>query len=156
MGPDLKNITSVKKEDWLIKWIKSSQAVVKSGDTAATAIFKQYNMVPMPDQTALTDAQIKSILAYIDTKSGGEAAATNTPAAQPSTASSEASAVAPAQAAGVQNPDATTQKSDFINPNTFIIWLCIGLVVAFLLIVVWTLSSAVRKLTDALKENMKD
>lgn len=158
VGPDLKGITNVKKEDWLIKWIKSSQTVVKSGDTAATAIFKAFNMVPMPDQPTLSDAQVKSILAYIASKSGGAVAANATAAAPSSDAvvpSSGSSATSTVQSASVQNVDATAQKSDFINPDSFFIWLCLGLVVTFLIVIVWTLTSTIRKLADALKENMK-
>jgi mono/diheme cytochrome c family protein len=51
-------------EEWLIKWIKNSSALIKSGDAYAVKIFEQYNKSPMPSQ-ALSDDEIKSILAYI-------------------------------------------------------------------------------------------
>jgi mono/diheme cytochrome c family protein len=51
-------------EDWLIRWIKNSQALVKAGDAYAVKIFEEYNKSVMPAQ-ALSDDQIKSVLAYI-------------------------------------------------------------------------------------------
>jgi len=67
VGPELVNIQDRAKEDWLIKWIKSSQSLVKSGDKAAVKIFNEYK-IPMPDNS-LSDAQIKDVLNYIKSKS---------------------------------------------------------------------------------------
>jgi mono/diheme cytochrome c family protein len=67
VGPGLKGVVDrVPKpaEEWLIKWIKNSQALVKAGDAYAVKIFEEYNKSVMPSQ-ALTDDEIKSILAYI-------------------------------------------------------------------------------------------
>jgi len=74
VGPDLKGVTDTISEDWLIKFIKNSQALVKSGDKQAVKIFEEYNKIPMPSHPNLTDAQIKDILLYI--KNGGKIAAT--------------------------------------------------------------------------------
>jgi len=71
VGPDLKNIQNRLKKDWIIKWVKSSQKMVKSGDPAAVKIFNEYNKIPMPDN-ALTDAQIIDVLNYIKEKSPKE------------------------------------------------------------------------------------
>jgi len=51
-------------EPWLIKWIKNSSAVIKSGDSYAVKIFNENNKSVMPNQ-AVSDDEIKSILAYI-------------------------------------------------------------------------------------------
>lgn len=80
VGPDLAGITERRSEDWLIKWIKSSQAMVNSGDPVAKALVDEYKIV-MPDQ-ALTEEQIKGVLAYIKGKGG----ATTTGAEAPATA----------------------------------------------------------------------
>ncbi len=64
VGPDLKGITKKMPEEWLIKFIKNSQAMVKAGDPAAVKVFNEYNKIPMPSHN-LTDAQIKGILLYI-------------------------------------------------------------------------------------------
>lgn len=75
VGPDLKNINGKRSKAWLFKWIKSSQALIKSGDAEAIAIFKEYNEVPMTDFSFLSDEQIKSILTYIEEESSASATA---------------------------------------------------------------------------------
>ncbi|HMN49924.1 MAG TPA: c-type cytochrome [Ignavibacteriaceae bacterium] len=64
IGPDLANVQVRRTEEWIIKFVQSSQSVIKSGDTTAVAVFNQHNKVVMPDQD-LNDNQIKSIVAYI-------------------------------------------------------------------------------------------
>jgi cytochrome c2 len=68
VGPDLKDVHTRRKEDWIIKFVKGSQAFIKSGDADAKAIFDEFNMV-MPDQN-LSDADIKAVIAYIGEQSG--------------------------------------------------------------------------------------
>jgi len=68
VGPDLMNVSTRRKEPWLIKFIRSSQMLVKGGDPVAVKLFNDHNKIPMPDQN-LTDAQIKDVLAYIKSKS---------------------------------------------------------------------------------------
>lgn len=70
VGPDLKGVNTRRTEAWLIKFIKSSQSMVNSGDPTAVALFNEYNKIPMPDAN-LTDQQIKDVLAYIKGKSAG-------------------------------------------------------------------------------------
>lgn len=78
VGPDLANVDQRRPETWLIKFIKSSQSVIKSGDKYADSIFKAFNQIMMPDQPSLTDAQIKEVLEYIKTKSPAAAATAST------------------------------------------------------------------------------
>lgn len=77
VGPDLSNIQDQRPEAWLIRFIKSSQTVIKSGDKYADSLFKAFNQMPMPDHTNLSDNQIKGILAYIKQQSGARATATS-------------------------------------------------------------------------------
>lgn len=63
VGPDLAGVNERHPQDWLIRYIKSEDAMVKSGDSAAIALREEYKM-PMPDQP-LSDPQIKAILDYI-------------------------------------------------------------------------------------------
>lgn len=70
VGPDLANVQDQRPQEWLIKFIRSSQTVIKSGDKYADSLFKAFNQMPMPDHANLTDAQIKDVLAYIKTQSG--------------------------------------------------------------------------------------
>lgn len=69
VGPALKGITETKSEEWLIKWIKNSQALIASGDKDAIAIFEEYNKSVMTSFTDLSDDQVRSVLAYIKAES---------------------------------------------------------------------------------------
>ncbi len=55
-------------EAWLLKFIKSSQDMVNSGDTGAVAIFNEFNKTIMPDQP-LSDSEIKDVISYIKLQS---------------------------------------------------------------------------------------
>jgi cytochrome c551/c552 len=61
VGPALKNVHTKRKEVWLLKWIKNSQALIKSGDADAIAIYKENNESVMTSFENLSDNQIKSI-----------------------------------------------------------------------------------------------
>ena len=92
VGPDLAGVNDKRPEDWLLKYIKSSQTLVKSGDETAIALFEQFNKIPMPDQ-ALSDDQIKKVLAHIK-EAGGSPAAGKAAAAPSAQAAKESAAVA--------------------------------------------------------------
>lgn len=79
VGPDLMGINQKMDKAWLIRFIKSSQTMVKAGDPDAVAIFNEFMKIPMPDQN-LSDAEIMQILQYIDEKgsAGGDVATTTT------------------------------------------------------------------------------
>jgi len=68
VGPDLANVQNKRTDEWIIKFMQSSQNLIKSGDSAAIAVFEQHNKVIMPDQD-LNVNQIKSIIDYISTNS---------------------------------------------------------------------------------------
>lgn len=80
LGPGLKDIDKRRTEAWLIPWIKNSQALIKSGDPYAVKIYNEYNQTAMPS-FALTDDEIKAILAYV--KAEGEKAPAAGPAGGP-------------------------------------------------------------------------
>lgn len=73
VGPDLAGVTTKRSEEWLMKWTKGSQALIKSGDADAKAIFDEFGGLVMPDQ-ALPDGDIKAIYAFISAKSSGASA----------------------------------------------------------------------------------
>lgn len=81
VGPDLKNITEKRNQKWLIDFIKSSQSVIKSGDSDAVASYKEYNNLLMPDQP-LNNGQVITVLDYISETSSGKSGAENTEVAQ--------------------------------------------------------------------------
>lgn len=84
VGPGLKNVHKKYKEEWLLKWIRNSQSLIKTGDAQAVKIYEQFNKVAMPAFN-LSDDEIKSVIAYIKAESeaapaapagGGDGAAT--------------------------------------------------------------------------------
>jgi mono/diheme cytochrome c family protein len=76
VGPALKDITKRRPISWIIPWVKNSSKVVASGDEYAVKLFNQYQKQQMPS-FQLSDAEITSIVAYIDSESGkGATAAT--------------------------------------------------------------------------------
>lgn len=68
-GPALAGVEEKMGIEWIIKFVQSSQTVIKSGDTSAIAIFEKFNKVPMPDHPDLTPENIKSIFSYIKSES---------------------------------------------------------------------------------------
>ncbi|MBD1392930.1 c-type cytochrome [Mucilaginibacter glaciei] len=69
VGPALRNVSHRHSEAWLIKFIHSSQSVIKSGDTSALRLFNQFNQTVMPDHPSLGDQDIKNIISYIRSES---------------------------------------------------------------------------------------
>jgi len=65
VGPDLKGVTERRQRAWLLKFIRSSQTVIKSGDATASDLFQQFKQQQMPDWTDLSEAQIGSILDWL-------------------------------------------------------------------------------------------
>jgi len=77
VGPDLVGVGERRSRQWLHQFIKSSQALISSGDPDAVAIYNEYNNMIMPD-TVWSDAQISAVVTYIADVS---AAASNSAAA---------------------------------------------------------------------------
>lgn len=76
VGPDLMGVTSRRSEEWLMKWTKASQALVKSGDADAKAICDEYNGMVMPDMGHIPDADLKAVFTFIASKSAAPTVAT--------------------------------------------------------------------------------
>ena len=64
VGPDLIGVDKKHDIKWLIKWVKSSQSLVKKNDPKAVQIFNDNNKMIMPDQ-ALTDDEVKAVVAFV-------------------------------------------------------------------------------------------
>jgi nitrite reductase (NO-forming) len=62
MGPDLAGVTKRRNEDWLARWMKAPEQMLKT-DPDAQAMLKQFNNIPMPNQN-LSDAEVKQYLAF--------------------------------------------------------------------------------------------
>lgn len=71
-GPALKDVTKRRTEAWLIKWIRNSQSLIKSGDPIAVKLYNDWNQIAMNSFPDFTDQDIKDILAYIDEESKKE------------------------------------------------------------------------------------
>jgi len=76
IGPALAGVHTKYEREWLYKWIKNSQALVKAGDEQAVAIFEEYNKSVMT-AFALSNDEIDDVLEYIkvETEKGPETAA---------------------------------------------------------------------------------
>jgi cytochrome c551/c552 len=64
VGPDLLNVQDRHSDEWLLKFVRSSQKMINSGDPVAVKLFKENNNMIMPDPM-ITDEEILSILAFI-------------------------------------------------------------------------------------------
>ncbi len=102
VGPELKGISDRREEAWLLKWIKNSQELVKSGDKTAVELFEKYNKIPMP-AVSLGNDEIKAILAYIGSESKSTAAS---PVATAETKDGETKALNTEGAAEVEDANA--------------------------------------------------
>jgi len=131
VGPDLKDVANRHEESWILKWVKSSQTLVKGGDAAAVKLFNENSMIPMPDQT-LSDEEIKSVLAYIKVK-GAEAATAKT------------AAVAATDQANDQ------QNGNLLTSLGFGGYLSI-MIGGFFLVIIWVMNLMIKKFSLDLKE----
>lgn len=64
VGPALRDVAGKYDRDWLYKWIKDSQGLIKSGDSQAAKIFADNNNSVMTSFPALSNEDIDNILAY--------------------------------------------------------------------------------------------
>ena len=64
-GPDLLDLSRKRDAAWVKSFIKSSQSMIKGGDTDAIAIFEEFNKLIMIDYP-LPEADIDAIVKYID------------------------------------------------------------------------------------------
>jgi cytochrome c551/c552 len=80
VGPALAGVDQRRSIEWIVKFVQSSQTVVKSGDQYAVDLFNKFKVV-MPDHPDLTADNIKSIVEYI--KAEGNTTKTTTPVEQP-------------------------------------------------------------------------
>jgi mono/diheme cytochrome c family protein len=65
VGPDLKGVTERRSRPWLIRFIRSSSATIKSGDPIARELFQKFKQQRMPDWSDLSDLQILALLDWL-------------------------------------------------------------------------------------------
>jgi len=66
VGPALAGVSQKYEKEWLYSWIKDSNAMIKSGDERAVAIWEEWNKAAMNAFPQLTNMDIDNILAYTD------------------------------------------------------------------------------------------
>jgi cytochrome c551/c552 len=172
VGPDLKDVRKSFSDDWIMKWVKGSQAMVEAKDTKAVELFNKFNMIPMPDQT-LSDGEIKAVLDYITAESdGGEVAADkktddkkadttkvattcdNGSSGTSASSSDKKSSVTQSMTVVSKNDNAEESKS--VNPDKFFLIMSIGFVGFIFLGIIWALSYSINRLSRALGDASKD
>jgi nitrite reductase (NO-forming) len=62
LGPDLAGVTKHRSDDWLARWMKDPEGMLKT-DPEAKKMLKEYNNIPMPNQS-LTDAEVRQFIRY--------------------------------------------------------------------------------------------
>lgn len=69
VGPDLAGVTGRSSKSWLVKFIRNSGEMIRSGDPDAVAVGKQFNNLLMP-AFAGSDNDISAIIGYISSQGG--------------------------------------------------------------------------------------
>jgi len=76
IGPDLAGVHEKRSQEWLVRFVISSQSMIKEGDAEAVALFEEFNRIPMPD-SFLSEEQSRQVLAYIESQSSNQTATTS-------------------------------------------------------------------------------
>lgn len=130
VGPALKDVHKRRDAAWLTKWIRNSQALIKSGDAAAVALYKENNESVMTSFENLSEAQVASIMEYVKAESEKPVA----------------TATASASAGGETGSASVATQDGFYNSTTF--W---GLsIIAVILFVIVFILFSIRKVVDQL------
>lgn len=138
VGPDLKGVDTRHEQAWLLKWIKSSQTMIKSGDRTAVQLYNDNANLVMQD-FQLNDEEIKSVLTFIKEKERDIAIA-----ASGQNASTNNSVVS-------KNTTEHTNMLSMFGFSGYILILLIGL----LMIVIWMMSLSIKKISIDIKEKNK-
>jgi len=75
LGPDLDGVHERRSQEWLERFVKSSQSMINDGDAEAVALFEEFNRMPMPD-SFIAEEQIRQVLGYIRSQSSNQATIT--------------------------------------------------------------------------------
>jgi mono/diheme cytochrome c family protein len=132
VGPGLKGSTLRNDMQWLIKWVRNSQAMIAAGDPYGVKIYNEYSKAQMTSFPNLSEDDIKGIFAYVD-----QAAAAPAP-----------TAVAAGTAAGGSGA-ADSGPSDLFMIVVIALVVVMLLVLGVLLVIVSLLSKAVAGDTES-------
>lgn len=121
-GPALFGVGDKYDRDWLYRWIRNSQEMVKAGDAQAVAIFEEYNQSVMTAMPQLSNTDIDNIIAY-----------TYTPKPEPTVAVT----TGPVNGGGGEGP------------TTTIILGALALVFLLLVVMLFLVNKTLRKIAEA-------
>lgn len=82
VGPALAGINKRRPTPWLIKWVRNSSKVIASGDEYAVKLFEDNGKQQMPAFPQLSDQDITSIVAWVNSQQGGAVSGTSGAVAQ--------------------------------------------------------------------------
>jgi len=68
VGPDLLGVTTRRERAWLVRYIRAPDTMLDAGDPIATALFKKYKNVRMPN-LSLGSADVPAVLSYLEARS---------------------------------------------------------------------------------------
>jgi protein SCO1/2 len=68
IGPDLFDVTRIREREWLERWITEPDAMLEEGEPLATALYHEWNRIPMPNMR-LTEKDVTALLGYIEQES---------------------------------------------------------------------------------------
>lgn len=69
VAPALGNITRYRDSQWLRDYTRSSQSMVRQGDSLATCLWERWKPILMPDFRELSDPDLAAIYAWIESES---------------------------------------------------------------------------------------
>jgi protein SCO1/2 len=67
LGPDLLGVTARRERAWLARYIEVPDEMLAAGDPIATALFKQYKQMPMPN-LRLGSSEIADVVSYLEAR----------------------------------------------------------------------------------------
>jgi protein SCO1 len=71
IGPDLVGVTNVRNREWLTRFIQEPDKVLAAKDPIATALFKKYKQVRMPN-LRLSNDDTAALLRFLQSQSAGQ------------------------------------------------------------------------------------
>lgn len=71
VGPDLRGVVRLRDEDWLRRWIKAPDAMLRAKDPLALELLARHGNVPMPN-VGLSDAEVEAVLDFLKGSDQGD------------------------------------------------------------------------------------
>ena len=98
IGPDLLGVTKVRERAWLERFITEPDKMLAEKDPIATALFKQYKEVRMPN-LKMVDIDLKNLMKFLESQNGDAPAKEAAPATEKSGQGDAGAATAKSEAA---------------------------------------------------------